>query len=186
MNKVQMFNRITTAQNLHVSRYFGNTMLAVRSFSYSIKLKLLTNKIQKMSKELLLLKHYIGNNVQVFNTDTNKVYNLVLQNNTCSIRNGVTLSDLINEPKIYIACLRPMSDLTKKFYYLNDEIDMCQDFSWCQTELKELAELNESYYTKFIKWEIMELLFEFSFDVFGLIKKGLAMDINTICVRNDG
>lgn len=79
-----------------------------------------------------------------------------------------------------------MSDLTKKFYHLNDEIDMCQDFSWCQTELKELAELNESHYTKFIKWQIMELLFEFGFDVFGLIKEGLAMDINTLSVQNDG
>lgn len=139
-----------------------------------------------MSKELLLLKHYLGNNVQVFNTDTNRKYNLVLQNNTVSIRGGITLSNLINEPKVYIACLRPMSDLTKKFYYLNDEIDMCQDFSWCQNELKELAELNESHYTKFIKWQIMELLFEFGFDVFGLIKEGLAMDINTLSVQNDG
>lgn len=27
MNKAQMFNRITTAKYLHVSRYFGNAML---------------------------------------------------------------------------------------------------------------------------------------------------------------
>lgn len=57
---------------------------------------------------------------------------------------------------------------------------MCQDFSWCQAELKELAELKEIHYTKFIKWKIMELLFEFGFDVFGLIPQGLAVDINTI------
>ena len=65
-----------------------------------------------MSKELLLLKHYLGNNVQVWNTDTNRKYNLVLQNNTGSIRGGITLPDLINEPKVYKRSVKPIHRLS--------------------------------------------------------------------------
>lgn len=83
----------------------------------------------------------------------------------------------------FIPILRPMSDLTKKFYYNNNEIDMCSDFSGYKSEFKELSELNDCHYTKFIKWQTMELLFEFHFDVFGLIPKGLAVDINTLSVE---
>ena len=37
-----------------------------------------------------------------------------------------------------------------------------------------------------IPYELHEFLFENHFDVFGLIEKGLAIDINTLSVQNDG
>lgn len=141
-----------------------------------------------MSKELLLLKHYLGNNVQVLNTDTNRKYNLVLQNNTVSIRGGITLSDLINEPKVYIACLRPLlelSDLVETEFInyrmgmqYNEEIVnlFCLEFTHSE---EKLVDINLTT----LPYQCAEYFFKYGYDFFGLIPKGLAVDINTLSVE---
>jgi hypothetical protein len=80
--------------------------------------------------------------------------------------------------------LRPLSDLTKEievngekfvpfkwFNFINSDIDF-------ETQIIALSNdirwLNSTYYV------IIEKLFEWHFDVFGLIEKGLAIDINTL------
>ena len=84
--------------------------------------------------------------------------------------------------------LRPLSDLTKEIeynvekfvfsdiYFSNSKIEKLQDKSLCLFE----NPLNE------IDYNSVQTLIKYHFDVFGLIEKGLAIDINTLSVQNDG
>lgn len=83
---------------------------------------------------------------------------------------------------VIIPIFRPLSDLTK-------EIEVNRE---CFIPSKELstnkfdAGYTWNYYAinannvKLLNYEIIEKLFEWHFDVFGLIEKGLAIDINTL------
>ena len=86
--------------------------------------------------------------------------------------------------------LRPLSDLTKEI-----EVDGCKFVPIMVLELDSHTlsvnqysnhleirgvESNEWTYAIDVYTEIMCKLFEWHFDVFGLIEKGLAMDINTL------
>ena len=85
--------------------------------------------------------------------------------------------------------LRPISDFNKTIEhsgYVLDllyEIENDKKIEWFDEEqawsyLLKYEHKIES--TDFIPYGIMEKLFEYHFDVFGLIEKGLAVDINTI------
>mgnify|MGYP003609910729 CR=1 FL=1 len=96
------------------------------------------------------------------------------------------ISAVLNEEMKPI--LRPLSDLTKEIehngekfvfsdiYFSNSKIEKLQDKSLCLFE----NPLNE------IDYNSVQTLIKYHFDIFGLIEKGLAIDINTLSVQNDG
>ncbi len=71
--------------------------------------------------------------------------------------------------------LRPLSDLTKTGYHFiyDKETDIESIIDWIELD-------DESKLTCKYSYEFWSLLFENHFDVFGLIEKGLAIDINTL------
>lgn len=86
--------------------------------------------------------------------------------------------------------LRPLSDLTKEievngekfvpaeilFSVEIDEIQNFKDFGEIPEYWKDAIAVKPRYYDY---WQV-EMLFEWHFDVFGLIEKGKAVDINTL------
>ena len=82
--------------------------------------------------------------------------------------------------------LRPLSDLTKEIEvngnkFIPYEDDYLSDAICSYENLDLLCEYNGDISNdSTIPYPIMSLLFQWHFDVFGLIEKGLAIDINTI------
>lgn len=84
--------------------------------------------------------------------------------------------------------LRPLSDLTKEievnnekfvpieYLYKNIDCDAEYDFIWVIED--DISSVSDKII--FAPYSIMEKLFEWHFDVFGLIEKGLAIDFNTL------
>lgn len=69
--------------------------------------------------------------------------------------------------------LRPLSDLTKKYYFDNLKDG---DFELSEEIIKEIKTISRGY----LKFYQLNYLLNHHFDVFGLIEKGLAIDINTL------
>ena len=73
--------------------------------------------------------------------------------------------------------IRSLSDLTK-------EIDKDEDVTfldWIESEYEtSVLAFIDVYGIEKLPYEVMEYLFEWHFDVFGLIENNLAIDINTI------
>lgn len=75
--------------------------------------------------------------------------------------------------------LRPLSDLTEIFYW-----DNLQDGD-CELDRERINEIKNSP-RGHLKLYQSNYLFKHHFDIFGLIEKSLAIDINTLSVQNDG
>jgi hypothetical protein len=78
--------------------------------------------------------------------------------------------------------LRPLSDLTKEIEVNGEKFVPIKhkDIKTTST-LKHVAKYNFDYKElNFARWDVIQKLFEWHFDVFGLIEKGLAIDINTL------
>lgn len=75
--------------------------------------------------------------------------------------------------------LRPLSDLTEIFYW-----DNLQDGD-CELDSERINEIKNTP-RGYLKFYQTNYLFKHHFDIFGLIEKGLAIDINTLSVQNDG
>lgn len=82
--------------------------------------------------------------------------------------------------------LRPLSDLTKEIEHNGEIICPCEilftdysqnDGATCGDQAELLIDLNLDMILSYFEWQ---KLFEWHFDVFGLIEKGLAIDINTL------
>lgn len=81
--------------------------------------------------------------------------------------------------------LRPLSDLTKEIEHNREKFVPSKKYDLIQDEDGDWCEVLHAYYgespiahvmiTSFNWW-----LFEYHFDVFGLIEKNLAIDINTL------
>lgn len=85
--------------------------------------------------------------------------------------------------KYFNPILRPLSDLTKEIALENGKkIIVINTFFRESRDLleKELRITNGNLIIDFLSWVIIQKLLEFHFDVFGLIKNGLAIDINTL------
>jgi hypothetical protein len=86
----------------------------------------------------------------------------------------------------FFPILRPLSDLTKeievngeKFVLINKLLEHnCFDLS--KMSKKEINNYIEVFMPDFISFRDSELLFKWHFDIFGLIKQNLAIDINTL------
>ena len=75
--------------------------------------------------------------------------------------------------------LRPLSDLTKVIQHNGDEFIPYIEYNYISEFLEELSTLDYTYMDH-VQYKVINVLFELHFDVFGLIEKGLAIDINTI------
>jgi hypothetical protein len=82
--------------------------------------------------------------------------------------------------------LRPLSDLTKEIEVNGERfvpIKKCKK----TTILKHVSKYPFDFKDlEFERYDVMLLLFQWHFDFQGLIEKGLAVDINTLSVQNDG
>jgi len=118
------------------------------------------------------LKFTIGYG-KVFNLTSNHIFN-----NHTGLFKG-----LDNEAK---PILRPLSDLTKeievngeKFYPCDYFDNECNKFrNEVEEEFKNMSRNN--YFDGYIAHIAVLKLLEWHFDIFGLIEKGLAIDINTL------
>ena len=75
--------------------------------------------------------------------------------------------------------LRPLSDLKT----IEKEIKLVDSYWYVDDYLTEKCTVDKIYplhVIEFIPYAIMQVLLKYHFDVFGLIEKGLAIDINTI------
>jgi hypothetical protein len=89
---------------------------------------------------------------------------------------------LLNEVK---PILRPLSDLTKEMEYDGDIITPIYyryfDSMFFEDDfLRGIVLRNSSYKITQCSYGVLQKLFEWHFDVFGLIEKGLAIDINSL------
>ena len=75
--------------------------------------------------------------------------------------------------------LRPLSDLTKVIQHNGNEFIPYIEYNYISEFLEELSTLDHTYMDH-VQYKVINVLFELHFDVFGLIEKGLAIDINTI------
>ena len=92
--------------------------------------------------------------------------------------------------KVFLPILRPLSDLTKEievngknfvpaeilFSVENDELQDFEDFGKIPEYWQDAIKIKPKWYDYYQ----VEFLFEWHFDVFGLIEKGLAIDYNTL------
>lgn len=113
------------------------------------------------------------------------IHTLIAENGIGNINHIVKA---VNEGKSqYKPILRPLSDLTKeiehngekfvpldvlKYLFPNTPNWKIYHLDW----IKRKVDLN----TTIVEYCIVQKLFEYNFDVFGLIDKGLAIDINTV------
>jgi hypothetical protein len=107
-------------------------------------------------------------------------------------KDGDVLVDIESDTLVYISSindswikpiLRPMSDLIKKIQTSEGEIIPIEGmFLPCgeRDVLTSWAEQNKCWLGTQVSYLVYQHLFELHFDVFGLIEKGLAVDINTI------
>ena len=85
----------------------------------------------------------------------------------------------------YMLALRPLSDLDKPIisgglrltplYWWNEDYDATDKFNQMINLQKQ-----RDFYLNYTSYEVLERLLCWHFDLFGLIEKGLAVDINTI------
>jgi len=82
--------------------------------------------------------------------------------------------------------LRPLSDLTKEINVNNEDFVPYEHSTFVEAMLaneyleylcEAKADLSED---RLLPYSIVQLLFEWHFDVFGLIEKGIAIDINDV------
>lgn len=86
--------------------------------------------------------------------------------------------------------LRPLSDLTKEIEQLEEFCPYTEDERYnsegedgFEIILENFASMNTRLQTNWFSYEFYEKLFKIHFDVFGLIEKGLAIDVNTLSVN---
>ena len=84
-----------------------------------------------------------------------------------------------NEILEFKPILRPLSDLTKVIKHNRDEFIPYIEYNYISEFLEELSTLDYTYMDH-VQYKVINVLFELHFDVFGLIEKGLAVNINTI------
>lgn len=75
--------------------------------------------------------------------------------------------------------LRPLSDLTKEIEVNGEKFIPCEKFGLVPNEHNQKY-LERKLIFEYITFREMQLLISWHFDVFGLIEKGLAIDINTL------
>lgn len=123
---------------------------------YNLKCEILDYKCDYVGEKYLTIKgYYLIGDSPYFNFHAGKEYAGKNTNNFKPI-------------------LRPLSDLTKERARLAEIFETYDDSFDPQLLIEDYRWLNQMPYG------LIEQLFEWHFDVFGLIEKGLAIDINTL------
>ncbi len=135
--------------------------------------------------EKLELKHlapYLPYKLYCFDTLTQK--KRVINTGQGSSNNWVGIKTVIRYKHIYKPILRPLSDLTKEIEVNgNNFIPNIESFIYLGGRFLDITlEEDENRISK-LPYDLMLKLFEWHFDVFGLIEKGLAIDINTFATE---
>jgi hypothetical protein len=136
-----------------------------------------------MELELKHLAPYLPYGLKMINTKPGRqAYNIITKTTLKKIEimdfeNCYFLWFLNRKP-----ILRPLSDLTKEIEINGEKFVPINQFYREERNLleKELSVTNGNLICEFLSYKIMIKLFEWHFDVFGLIPTGLAIDINTI------
>lgn len=93
-------------------------------------------------------------------------------------------NEILNKKGYDIApILRPLSDLTKDIEVNGEKFVPFDFFDEYYSPIDDYNELQKHFLNSDIKkmpYELIEKLFEWHFDVFGLIEQGLAIDINDL------
>jgi hypothetical protein len=98
---------------------------------------------------------------------------------------NIGISTVIDEPQDFKPILRPLSDLTKKIEDNGNKfvpIDYInQHYLKCTIDKDGIVNDGiDKYEILFLPYCLIKELLQLHFDVFGLIEKGLAIDINTL------
>lgn len=82
---------------------------------------------------------------------------------------------------VFKPILRPLSDLTKEIEYNGEKFIPCEQFSYDMECMLRLGDVD----TGCQPYSLIQKLIEWNFDIFGLIDKDLAIDINArgLCFR---
>lgn len=88
---------------------------------------------------------------------------------------AVTLTAMVNDNEYLKPILRPLSDLTKEIEHNGEKFVPVDRLEW-----NSYDHIIKKGMCDNVGYQYMIKLFEWHFDVFGLIEKGLAIDINTI------
>jgi len=100
---------------------------------------------------------------------------LVVANYSSDMRNGINATEAIERGAKPI--LRPLSDLTKEIEHNGERFVPVIEWGW----VEDINRFNHNYFKyRFESYWKFEQLINHHFDVFGLIEKGLAIDINTL------
>ena len=142
-----------------------------------------------MKLELKHLAPYLPYNLKLLGPNSYDAYNDIRDLKPTNI--NVVLDDLFG-PQLK-PILRPLSDLVKVINYNGKEFktldfikDQCEDEYFTDTDFEEYIENrkhNTTYLTHamdYLPYGLINRFIEWHFDVFGLIEKGLAIDINTL------
>jgi hypothetical protein len=128
-----------------------------------------------MELELKHLAPYLPYGLKIRNGNNN--YTLVANANLYETDGFVSIGSIregIDKP-----ILRPLPDLIKVIQHNKEEFIPSIEYHYIKDELEELSSLDCSY-IRYARYNVVSILFELHFDVFGLIEKGLAIDINSL------
>lgn len=142
-----------------------------------------------MKLELKHLSPYLPYGLNLLRKDNNGIYRMVVSNNSVSWIDGVQINSVLNDRyEKFIPILRPLSDLTKEIEHNGERfipIDILgknhKEFYFDFNGSLLIKRKNTNMYIPIIDtYAFIEKLFEWHFDVFGLIDAGIAIDINTV------
>ena len=127
--------------------------------------------------EIKHLAPYLPYGVRITKDDWGKIFKL---DNDGTTLNCVGIDYVLNCKAKPI--LRPLSDLTKEIE-INGEKFVPKNM--LSTSLQSLNSCEDLIKHRIIMFDDSQKLFEWNFDVFGLIDKNLAIDINTLNLKNE-
>lgn len=141
-----------------------------------------------MKLELKHIKGYLDTKLKGIDEQGNQVEIVGVKNETYFINSGNTYA--YGDIQSFKPILRPLSDLTKEikngtikfipaevlFSVDNSELEEFRTYGKIPEYWKDSLKVKPLYYDFYQ----VQLLFEWHFDVFGLIEKGLAIDINNL------
>ncbi len=141
-----------------------------------------------MKLELKHIAPYLPYGLKFYNTDMEVDFKLTIQEE--SEPNTIDLENVISMQDVYKPILRPLSDLTKEIEHNGEKFVPIEYFSEHYTdhlvrfEKPDYIILEDDYSISQnvlgAPLAIIEKLYEWHFDIYGLIENGLAIDINTL------
>ena len=122
-----------------------------------------------MKLELKHLAPYLPYGLQI------TVVNRKLELGTHHSDKTIHIDMVVRKESLYKPILRPLSDLTKEIVHNGEKFVPNKRLDWALAIVENMVEQgNITGYG--LSWDLWQLLFEWHFDVFGLIDKGLAIE----------